>query len=378
MKLWKNLDFVDVGDHIEIGARDFGLMPLMSSILSSDKDYLSEYYGYGSVNVGDDFPDAGAKFLDYFQKLEARLIYTKLKDNGNDSLLLWNDGIAEVQAASSHVTVRVLHKSQALVKKVKEYFDEQWITQETKGHIYAIVQRGSSLTLTSIGNAGIPCILDNYTPKVIEGYKYIISDLRSESPSGRISILRGTPGSGKTHLIRAMLLEVPDAMFVLISPEMVQSLSGPELLPLLTSYRGTFTGPIILVLEDADKCLVSRDKNNMSSIQGLLNLGDGILGSLLDLRIVATTNAQELNMEEAIMRPGRLSKMIEVGHLDLESAKIVYKRLLPKSKFPGHHISTNNFKMTLAEVYSLARKNGWLPPSRKVKIAQEDPEELFD
>jgi AAA family ATPase len=192
--------------------------------------------------------------------------------------------------------------------------------------------------------------------------------------------MRGSPGTGKTHLIRAMLLEVPDAMFVLISPEMVTNLAGPELLPVLLQNRGCATGPIVLILEDADKCLVARDKDNMNSIQSLLNLGDGILGSLLDLRIIATTNAHELHMEEALMRPGRLSKMLEVGPLDPKTAQGIFKRLLPDQPIPTELCpmakDTSNWKMTLAEAYALARRHGWAPDERKVEVDTEN--EYYD
>ena len=253
-----------------------------------------------------------------------------------------------------------------------------WLPAEKKGHIYAIVRQGMHLGLNSIGNAGIPLVADNYTKKVQDDYRFAINDLNSESPSGRIVIMRGPAGTGKTHLIRAMLLQVPDAMFVLISPEVVTNLAGPELLPLLMNYRGGSTGPIVLVLEDADRCLVTRADENMSLIQSLLNLGDGILGSLLDIRIVATTNADELKMEPAIMRPGRLSKMLDVNHVDFETATSIFTRLLPGLAMP-EVLKKNNphnpLKMTLAEVYSLARQNGWKASPRKVEEENEDEDE---
>ena len=141
--------------------------------------------------------------------------------------------------------------------------------------------------------------------------------------------------------------------------------------------------PSFLILEDADQCLVSRDKDNIASVQSLLNLGDGILGSLLDLRIVATTNAHELHLDEAISRPGRLSKMLEVGPLDVTTARGVFTRLLPDHKLPDElihsfkniDVKSRDFKMSLAEAYSLARKYGWLPEERKV---EEDEEEEFE
>ena len=174
-------------------------------------------------------------------------------------------------------------------------------------------------------------------------------------------------------MIRALLHEVPDAMFVLISPDMVPSLQGPDLLPVLLANKQNYalSGPIVLVLEDADRCLVRREGDNISEIQSLLNLGDGILGSLLDLRIVATTNAKKLEMEAALLRPGRLSQRLEVGPLDFEAARGIFNRLLPEANFP-EKLQTDNphnrLKMTLAEVYALARKSGWEPAPREAQL----------
>jgi len=151
-------------------------------------------------------------------------------------------------------------------------------------------------------------------------------------------------------------------MFVLIPPDMLTSLAGPELLPLLMNNKMAYNtaGPLILVLEDADRCLVKRDGDNMNSIQSLLNLSDGILGSLLDLRIIATTNASKLEIEEAILRPGRLSQRIEVDALNKDEANNLFNKLIPANK---------SFKFkdkaTLATVYSLARKAGWKPITKK-------------
>jgi ATP-dependent 26S proteasome regulatory subunit len=191
--------------------------------------------------------------------------------------------------------------------------------------------------------------------------------LQSEVPSGRITVMRGAPGTGKTYLIRSILLEVTDALFVLVNPDMIVNLTGPELLPLLMSYRGGLKGPIILVLEDADRCLVKRASDNMNSIQSLLNMGDGILGSMLDLRIIATTNAKKLELEEAITRKGRISKDMEVGPLDAATAQGVYNRLLPGKKLPkALEIQPNvKFEMSLGNVYHMARENGWTPKARK-------------
>jgi len=385
MDMWKSAEFAAMFSQTELTAHSIGLAPLFKSLVNKTSGHVSEYTHEGTIKDVEEDTENIAEVQAHDKRLQkyvedkgGRLIYREIRGVGDQTIYLWKDGILDLTVSGSYVSVQVMSHDQKFVEEIRDYFKPMWLPAEKKGHIYAIVRQGMHLGLNSIGNAGIPLVADNYTKKVQDDYRFAINDLNSESPSGRIVIMRGPAGTGKTHLIRAMLLQVPDAMFVLISPEVVTNLAGPELLPLLMNYRGGSTGPIVLVLEDADRCLVTRADENMSLIQSLLNLGDGILGSLLDIRIVATTNADELKMEPAIMRPGRLSKMLDVNHVDFETATSIFTRLLPGLAMP-EVLKKNNphnpLKMTLAEVYSLARQNGWKASPRKVEEENEDEDE---
>lgn len=388
MDLWKDVEFSALFSQVDLSVNSLGLSPLFKALFNKTAGHVSEYSHEGVIKDVDENTEDISKVEPHDKRLQkymedkgGRLIYRLIRPSGDQTIYLWKDGICDVTVTGSYVSLQVMSHDQKMVEEIRDYFKPMWLPPEKKGHIYAIVRNGMHLGLNSIGNAGIPLVDGNYTKKVMDDYKYAIKDLNSESPSGRIVVMRGPAGTGKTHLIRAMLLQVPDAMFVLISPEVVTNLAGPELLPLLMNYRGGSTGPIVLILEDADRCLVARADENMSLIQSLLNLGDGILGSLLDVRIVATTNADELKMEQAIMRPGRLSKMLDVDHLDPLTAQQIFRRLLPDVAFPVEiNGSTNpkDFKVTLAEVYSMARKNGWTPASRKVDETTEEDEDVED
>jgi hypothetical protein len=362
--------FTKIGQHFEWSLHNIGGAVLLKHIMGLNKGNLSEMSETGKIKINHEDPE-GKRYLQMIEQRGGRLIYKHIGDVYNAYLLTTNHGLVSFYVNGSALSISTISTNEVFVRELRETFCKEFLPAVQQGHIFAIVRSGNSLKLSSLGNAAVPLVRGNYTPQVMEDYQYVIKDLNTSNPSGRISIMEGEPGTGKTHLIRAMLMEVPDAMFVLLSPEIVPSLAGPELLPLLLAQKHNYglQGPIVLVLEDADRCLVTRSTDNLNSIQSLLNLGDGILGSLLDLRIVATTNAKKLEMETAILRPGRLSKRLEVGALDFETARGVFRRLLPNIKFPEvlslEFSRPVPFRITLAEVYFQARQAGWEPEVRE-------------
>jgi hypothetical protein len=232
-----------------------------------------------------------------------------------------------------------------------------------EGFVYALAKGMMGYNLTRIGAAGTPLERGNYDAKVLAGYDHVVADLKAESPCGRLIIMAGMPGTGKTFLVRSLLTDIPKAAFVIVPSHMVKELGSPELLPALASARRDgLTGPMAMIIEDADKVLVNREAGDMAAISSLLNLGDGILGQVLDVRLIATTNAGTLEMDEATRREGRLCSYIDVGPLQANQADNIVQRLLGKraGKFTG--------PSTLAQAYKAARNAGWTPPP-KVKPA---------
>jgi len=257
-----------------------------------------------------------------------------------------------------------------MVRRVGQLFDRVLTGEDPKkGLVYTLARSMHGYSIRHLGLAGSPIERGNYSPKVLKAYDHIVEDLNTEDPCGRLIVLAGEPGTGKTYIVRSLLAEAPKAAFVIIPPNLVEELGSPEILPSLTAAKSEMNGPIVLIIEDADSCLVPRKdagnkQGNMNAISAMLNLGDGILGSVLDIRIIATTNAAEVEMDPATQRPGRMCTYASVDTLSSQQAGQVLYRLTNK-KFAFDKTAT------IAEVYQQARKLGWKPPSQKKKAASK-------
>ena len=104
----------------------------------------------------------------------------------------------------------------------------------------------------------------------------------------------------------------------------------------------------------------------MSAIAAVLNLSDGILGALLDLRIVATTNAHKAALDAAVMRAGRLSAVAEVGKLSAERATEAYRRITG-----GKGDRVFKAETSIADVYRQVGEDG-LEPEKRMKLQNLD------
>lgn len=225
------------------------------------------------------------------------------------------------------------------------------LVKEPKGKIFSLVTSGNDLKIIPIGMTKLPFERDNYSPKVINDLDHIISDMNSNNPCGKLTILDGEPGTGKTSLVR-MLTDVINQPFILIQAHNLINWAGPAIINLLFNSKGDFDWPLIFVLEDADECLVPRKEGDMNAISVLLNLSDGILGSVFDVRIIATTNASINDLDPAILRYGRLCRRIKIDALEAKQANRVYKRISGKDDEPFMK------EATLAEIYKYVKDPG--------------------
>lgn len=288
-------------------------------------------------------------------------------------------GAVKLTTYNTHGDVELITDSPAILDAIRAGFNKILVESAAQGSVYMMTSTSRGPEFHSVGVGGLTLERANYAPEVLAAYDRIAEDVVAKTPRGRLSILDGPPGCGKTYLIRGLLNQVAGCLFVVVPPHFLPSLAEPSSLSAVTKLKEEHEKPIVFIVEDADECLATREEGNMSAISMVLNLGDGIIGSVLDVRIVATTNAKYASLDPAIKRPGRLTAFQTVGALPLEQAQAVYKRLTGVDADQQWQGATADplgatkpiitKAMTLAEIYQLAYDAGWRgikAPERKV------------
>lgn len=150
-------------------------------------------------------------------------------------------------------------------------------------------------------------------PETQDFHQSVVSQLDGKDGSG-LYLMYGKPGTGKTSFIKDVLSKTSkQALF--ISPFFTESLTSPDLISLLMNYPDS-----ILVIEDAETVLMERKADNASAVSNLLNLTDGFLADFLNLKIICTFNTELNNIDDALLREGRMKGMHEFTEMKPERA----------------------------------------------------------
>lgn len=143
-------------------------------------------------------------------------------------------------------------------------------------------------------------------------------------PWRRGYLLHGPPGTGKTSFAYALAGELHLKLCAL-------SLTNPKLNDQTISDLLQKTPPRSLILiEDIDAFFVARDKQDARievSFSGLLNALDGV--SAQEGRIVFLTTNHLDRLDKALIRPGRVDVVVELGNATAAMLRTMFLRFHP-------------------------------------------------
>ena len=325
--------FKDLGKTLNIAQDSYGVEEAYVSnhlISSSDTDlrmmYRFDYEGIGNATLINEelvktLGDPSVALVDstdgqWHKEYTDDLSIVKIFFNRGE------EGKQVIQLKGSTTSLMICQRIKVLANSLIQ-------TARDSNSVFALMSSPGGLSLRSIGDINHDMVESNYNAKAIEGYKHIVECFGSADPCGRLILLQGPPGVGKSYMIRGLVSSV-ESTFIVVGSDMIASLAGPSILPVIMGcVNSENKKPITFILEDADIALSHRKKGDVSHLSGLLNLGDGLLGELLDIRILATTNAEMLDLDPAIKRPGRMCQHICLTPFNGKDATALYDSMVP-------------------------------------------------
>lgn len=199
---------------------------------------------------------------------------------------------------------------------------EEFLILDNKPNVFMVSQEYGNFSFSKF-QINLPETFNielNYGGEFSKVNEKIIKSLH-ENHSG-LYMFHGIPGTGKTTYIR-YLASVLKKDVIFFPTSFIDEITNPAILNLLRKKQDC-----ILILEDAEKALTKRHLSDQPSlVSTLLNMTDGILGDVLKLNVIVTYNCDRQDIDEALLRKGRLKAEYSFGGLSKENAEKLIKKL---------------------------------------------------
>ncbi len=192
-------------------------------------------------------------------------------------------------------------------------------------------------------------ILPEYYPDMTNPQQYLEDYIGS---SQSILLIAGPPGTGKTTFLRYLISKYKLCAHVIYDENLMKKdtpfqsflFGEPDYGPGHNREEMSSQNDI-MIIEDADTILRSREQDGNKLMSRFLNISDGLI-KLPNKKMVFTTNITDFgNIDNALLRPGRCFGIVHTRALNLMEAQAA-------AKVAGVPIPFEKREYTLAELFN--------------------------
>lgn len=226
---------------------------------------------------------------------------------------------------------------------LKELISNMYIsdkrTKETEFGIAAVGDGGTIYTTYYDFHHIDVNIEDNYNDDI--PFDRMVNILNNEDKAS-LMLFYGDPGTGKSTLIKYFIEKLQNKHFIFMDGTLLANVQQDRLMAYFLENKDS-----VFIFEDCEKILVSREHNYNPTMSILLNLTDGIISDVLNIKIICTFNTSLNNIDKALLRKGRLTLKYEFKKLTKDKVK----KLISKEEIKQD--------MSLADIYNYKEENDY-------------------
>lgn len=248
------------------------------------------------------------------------------------------DDESESEKNAASYACKILYQNAKTLDLIKEMIDRD-ANQKRHSNVYVLCSADGMLNLQRFDIKLPQKKIDlelNYGSEAKDKFDKVVKCI-SKNKNG-LMLFSGDPGTGKSTFIKYLTTKTTRKVIYLSSGS-AEQLTNPDFMSFIMGYRNC-----ILLLEDAEKVLRSRNTQDNEAISNILNITDGILGDCLNIMVIATFNTDRENIDSALVRKGRLLVEHHFQALSPDECNKIFKSMKSKKR--------TEVPMTLAEIYN--------------------------